>query len=256
MNVTSTATSLEAVLYDEWNDHLAHATHDYGAIGILTGEELLELVQRPQPVDDRDQILITLLELDRSGHAQAGRVLLQAFLPLAIRQARTSGATNELWKHSRADAVATQISALWEVIHTFPLHRRSSVAGNIRKEALKILHSSLGHHVGKEFTVSEGFLEHLVNQDAEVQDDAFRDLVTIFTWAIEAGILSRDEIKLLARIELADEDPGAVREAAAEELGVSRETLNRRIHRIRTKLMTAVSGDVQNRVRYAPRRKA
>lgn len=61
-------------------------------------------------------------------------------------------------------------------------------------------------------------------------------------------------VQLLARIELAEGDPGTAREEAADELGVSRETLNRRVLSIRTKLMQAVCGDMETKVSYAPRR--
>ena len=96
------------------------------------------------------------------------------------------------------------------------------------------------------------YLEKIAGADET--DDVFRDLVTILTWAIDANVLRRDEVQLLARIELAEGDPGAARDAAADELGVSRETLNRRVCRIRTKLMRAVSGDLEAKVSYAPRR--
>lgn len=94
-----------------------------------------------------------------------------------------------------------------------------------------------------------------MNADADTEiDDPLRDLVTLFTWAIDNGILTADEVRLLARIELAEGNPGEERQQAADELGISRDTLNRRVHRVRTKLMTAVCGDVQERVSYAPRR--
>lgn len=258
MNVTTTSTPLERALFDEWNSRLADATETYGCLGTLTGEQLLEVIRRPQELDERDHVLIELLELDRAGHPTAGRILLQSFLPLAFRQARTSAATRDLWRHSPTDATATTISALWEVIHTYPLHRRHSVAGNIRLEAVKLLATTLGAHVDKEVTVEAGFLEHLVNlnADPDATEDAFKDLVTLFTWAIESHTLTRDEVRLLARIELAEGDPGEAREDAAHELGLSRETLNKRVYRIRTKLMTAICGEVQVKVGYAPRRTA
>ena len=93
--------------------------------------------------------------------------------------------------------------------------------------------------------------EHL--SPGHQDEDPFRDLVTILTWAIDSGTLTRDEIQLLVRIELSDK-PSEEREIAADDLGVSRETLNRRVSRIRAKLMKAVCGDIQERVPYAPRR--
>lgn len=100
--------------------------------------------------------------------------------------------------------------------------------------------------------IEDELLEKIAGPDES--DDVLRDLVTILTWAIDSGTLRRDEVQLLARIELAEGDPGVAREEAAAELGVSRETLNRRVCRIRTKLMQAVSGDMEAKVSYAPRR--
>lgn len=254
---------LNTTLTTEWDEHLAGQLHDYEDLGLNTGEEILNRIQRSQLPSDRDAVLITLLELEHRGDTTVSRVLLQAFLPLALRLARTSAATSEIRADSPRDSRATAIAALWEVIHTYPLHRTRSVAGNIRLDTLKLLDTTLGAHVGKEYTVTDGFLEHLAGITPEDQDDAFRDLVTIFTWAIDHSVLTRDEVQLLARVELTDGDPGDARNEAAHNLGITRPTLNRRIHRIRTKLMNAVCGDVgtrvdtdDRRIRYAPRRKA
>lgn len=263
MNVTTTSLPLLDSLNSEWTEQLADATNEYGSLGILTGQEALECIQRPQPQEARNDVLLALLELDAAGHPTARRIVLQSFLPLAVGYARTSAATRGLWRHSRTDAIATVISALWEVVAVFldqsQPHERRNIAGRIRSELIKAL-ADFAHHVGAEFNVGADFLEDLGNDDPTsdhgiIQDDPFQELVTLFTWAIDTGVLTRGEIQLLARIELADGDPGEAREEAAAELGISRSSLNRRVHRIRTKLMDAVCGDVQSRVKYAPRRK-
>jgi hypothetical protein len=255
MRVSSQSTTLERALLDEWNSTLANRSHDFNGLGIITCDEAIEAIRRPQPSEDRDRFLLGLLELERAGDEIAGRVVLKSFLPLAFRLARTCSSTRQLWRHSPTDATATTIAALWEVIHTYPLHRTNSVAGNIRLECIKLLEKGLGTHEEVEVTVDDETLERLVNDTTEVWgDDAFNDLVVLFTWAIDTGTLTREEVQLLARIELTENNPGDERDAAAAELGISRETLNRRVCRIRTKLMRAVSGDVQERVPYAPRR--
>jgi len=249
----TTAMPLERAVLDEWNSTLANLRHVFGDLGELTCDEAIDLIRKPQPAEDRDRTLITLLALERAGDVIAGKVLVKSFLALAFRLARTCGSTRYLWQNSPTDATATTIGALWEVIHTYPMHRTSSVAGNIRLECIKLLDRELANP-SDEVTVDDETWSGLVNSQVEPWgDDTFLDLVTIFTWAIDNGTLTRDEVQLLARIELAD-DPGAEREASALEHGISRETLNRRVHRIRTKLMFAVSGDVHERVAYAPRR--
>lgn len=255
MHVYNAATTLERALLNEWNSTLATLRHDYGVLGELTGDEAIELIRRPQLAEDRDQILSRLLELEHGGDVVAGKVILKSFLPLAFRLARTCSSVRAIWRNSPTDATATTIGALWEVIRTYPLHRTSSVAGNIRLECIKLLERGFGASADVELAVDDETLEHLVNADADTEiDDPLRDLVTLFTWAIDNGILTADEVRLLALIELAEGNPGEERQQAADELGISRDTLNRRVHRVRTKLMTAVCGDVQERVSYAPRR--
>lgn len=245
------ATTLERALLDEWNTTLATTSHLFGDLGELTCDEAIDLIRRPQPAEDRDRVLLTLLELNHAGDEIAGKVILKSFLALAFRLARTSASTRAIFRHSPTDATATTIGTLWEVIHTYPMERTHSVAGNIRWECVKRLTEEFGSHVDAELTVEDEILEHL--SPGHQDEDPFRDLVTILTWAIDSGTLTRDEIQLLVRIELADR-PSEEREIAADDLGVSRETLNKRVSRIRAKLMKAVCGDIQERVPYAPRR--
>lgn len=255
MHVSSASTTLERALLNEWNSTLATLRHSFGALGELTGDEAIDLIRRPQSQEERDHVLHQLIELEHTGDQIAGKVILKSFLPLAFRLARTCTSMRATWRNSPTDATATTIGALWEIIRTYPMHRTNSVAGNIRLECIKLLERGFGASADVELAVDDETLEHLVNADAATDtDDPFRDLVTLFTWAIDNGTLTADEVRLLARIELAEGNPGEERERAADELGISRDTLNRRVHRIRSKLMTAVCGDVQERVSYAPRR--
>lgn len=255
MHVSSASTTLERALLNEWNSTLATLSHRFGELGVLTGDEAIDLIRRPQAQEERDHVLHHLIELEHGGDQIAGKVLLKSFLPLAFRLARTCASMRATWRNSPTDATATTIGALWEIIRTYPMHRTNSVAGNIRLDCIKLLERGFGASTDVELAVDDETLEHLVNADAETEtEDPLSDLVTLFTWAIDNSILTADEVRLLARIELADGNPGEERERAADELGISRDTLNRRVHRIRSKLMTAVCGDVQQRVSYAPRR--
>lgn len=256
MHVSHAAITLERALLNEWNDTLATTRHTYGTLGDLTGDEAVNLIRQPQTAEARDLILLELLELEHAGHVAAGKVVVKSFLALAFRLARTSSSVREIWRHSPTDATATTIGALWEVVHTYPLHRSTSAAGNIRLECIKLLEKGFGTIAEVDtVTVDDATLEYLVDSSTEPVEDTFRDLVTLLTWAIDNDVLTRDEVRLLTRIELAEGNPGKERALAAEELGISRETLNRRVHRIRTKLMTAVCGDVAERTPYAPRRR-
>lgn len=255
MHVSQAATPLERALLNEWNDTHATTRRMYGDLGELTGDEAVNLIRQPQSAESRDRVLLHLIELEHAGHLYAGKVVMKSFLALAFRLARTSTSVRSLWRHSPTDATATTISALWEVIHTYPLHRTHSVAGNIRLECVKLLEKGFGAvSEVNTIAVDDETLEYLVDANANPVEDSFRDLVTLLTWAIDTGTLTPDEVRLLTRIELAEGNPGEERERAAAELDISRETLNRRVHRIRTKLMNAVCGDVSERAPYAPRR--
>lgn len=240
-------------LFDEWNATHGHTTHAFGELGELTGEEAVHLIRRPQSNVDRDAVLLALLTLEHDGDQFAGRVLLKSFMPLALRLPASCSSTRDLWRHSPADARTATIGVLWEVLHSYPLHRIANVSGNIRLETIKLLERCYGNKTSvHDIAVEDEMLERIVGSDDS--DDVFRDLVTILTWAIESGTLKREEVQLLARIELADGAPGEARELAADELGITRDTLNKRVSRIRNKLMRAVCGDVQSKVAYTPRR--
>lgn len=251
MNVTATPTALAHRLRHEWDDRLAHEIYDLGdELGEMTGRDALNHVQHGH---DRDATLIALLREHHAGNPIAARIVVQAFLPAAISHAHRSRSTRAMWRHNPEDAIVTTISALWEAVHTYPLEKTMNVAGNLRWALTSIVHTSFSGHEN-ELAVTDEQLDELV--EPRETEDAFKELITIFTWAVETGAITREEIQLLARIELADSDPGQARDDAAFELGISRETLNRRVHRIRTRLMTAVCGDVSAKVGYAPKRTA
>ncbi|WP_242085900.1 hypothetical protein [Microbacterium lacticum] len=254
MTAWAQTTPLADQLFDEWNTTHAHTLHRFGSLGELTGEEAVKLIRQEQRKDERDAILIELLTLEHQGDAFAGRVLLKSFLPLALRMPATVSSMRSMWQHSPADARTAAIGVLWEILHTYPLHCASSVAGNIRGRTLKGLCRWFGSQDSVEDTaIEDEVLEKIAGPDES--DDIFRDLVTILSWAIDSGTLRRDEVQLLARIELAEGDPGQARDDAASDLGISRETLNKRVSRIRHRLMTAVSGDLETKIPYAPRRR-
>lgn len=253
MTAWAQTTPLADQLFDEWNTTHAHTLHRFGPLGELTGEEAVKLIRQEQRKDERDAILIELLTLEHQGDAFAGRVLLKSFLPLALRMPATVSSMRSMWQHSPADARTAAIGVLWEILHTYPLHCASSVAGNIRGRTLKGLCRWFGSQDSVEDTaIEDEVLEKIAGPDES--DDIFRDLVTILSWAIDSGSLRRDEVQLLARIELAEGDPGQARDDAASDLGISRETLNKRVSRIRHRLMTAVSSDLETKIPYAPRR--
>lgn len=258
MYVSSSERTLERDLIADWNRNLADVPHTYPGLGTFTGEEVLHLIRMKQDQGVQDELLIALLTLEHAGDKVAGQVIVKSFLPLAFRLARTSAATRDIFRVSTTDATATTISVLWEVVHTYKIDNWThSVAGYIRGQMLHVLEASFVTLKDVEkVSVDEQTFNEIVDVPSFEDEPmaVFQDLVTVLTWAVDSGTLRKDEIEILVRIELAVGDPGDARDEMAEELGISRETLNRRLHRIRTKLMSAVSGDLSTKLPYASRR--
>ena len=72
--------------------------------------------------------------------------------------------------------------------------------------------------------------------------DTFHDLVTVLTWAIDTEALTPDDVRLLARFDLGELHE---RDELAEDLGIGRASLTRRVYRIRVKLMEAVQAHIR-----------
>ena len=232
----------------QWDHDLADVVYDLAPTGPRLCAEL-ELELRAAPKADQDQMLHALLLAAAEGDEIAEAIVLHHMLPKAVHLARSCAA---LRSHSPADAVATAIGAMWEAIRTYPLHRSSSVHGNLGLNALSIISRTLGagHRKGSEEypTSDEGLAAAMLLEggvatlEPEWGDDSFRDLVTVLRWATDTGVLSCDEVRILARCDLGDDDE---RQALADQLGLTRQSLNRRVHRVRTKLIEAVQAHVR-----------
>lgn len=269
MHVNSTST-LDRDILTEWDRSFADIDHDFPGIGAFTGTELLALVRRVDRdaanADDadagyarRDELHSRLISLAQDGHTGALHALMILFRP-AVRSAVHRCALQE-YGMPADEAVDSGTSVLWESIMSYPLERTSHVAGNLRGMLLKQLSREFGFLRRQETPIDEEHLRQLADTDTHKGDSpvtpgrsALEDLVTVLSWAVSQDLVTREEVQLLARIELAD-DPGAAREDTAQSLGITRETLNRRVHRIRTKLMRSISGDVRSTTRICPRRK-
>lgn len=137
-------------------------------------------------------------------------------------------AANQLTQSIEPDAAWSAFSAMWEAVKTYPLHRTASVASNLGLNALAVINKTLGlprNHVDV-IGVSDEDLEAKMNESADAQsaepewdDSAFHDLVKVLSWAAETGTLTRDEISILARADLGEDED---RNALADELGSSR----------------------------------
>ena len=99
--------------------------------------QLVEAIRLAR-ADERDHILGALVReaSDAGPQAQlAGRIVLQAMLPLIIRLARQRAAQGRRFD----DALGEALAALHQVVHTFPVTRTTKVAANLRMETVALL---------------------------------------------------------------------------------------------------------------------
>lgn len=229
----------------EWDKAIADRHHAFGDLGFRRAGDLVDEISSHTSTTDRDAVVLELLTLGQQGDSLAERVLLQAMLPKVISLSRRSAGLRRL---PRNEARTTAVTAMWEAIRTYPLHRTTSVLGNLGLNALSIVTKGFGAgHTGDvaELTAANEDMLAVLDADSTTHgadpavgnDDPFSDLVKVLSWAVESNALTRDEVRILARAELGDAPD---RDDLASELGIARDSLNRRVWRIRTKLMKAV----------------
>lgn len=232
-------------IVSEWESRYSTKTADFGSLGTRRAGELEEAMHN-LPKAETNTALHELLTLEHAGHELAGRLVLQLMLPKVAHLTRSCTGFQEqrvpIWERSMV-----ALEAMWEAIHTYPLRRTNSVSGNLSLNALAIITKSHGTYRdprNMEVPFSGEFIEDILNEEAPNAadepswgDSAFHDLVKLLTWAVDAEALTRDEVSLLARFDLGEQDE---RTALAEELELTPATLSKRVWRIRTKLIEAV----------------
>lgn len=220
-----------------------------------TGDELLAILRSSAGTPLQDELLHQLLVAGHNGSEYAERIVLQLMLPKAVHLARTCAGLRDVKGHDNTsqDAVAIAIGAVWEQIRTYKLSRSSSVHANIGLDALHtISRIAPGDSVVLEPVVMQESIESAQetdhggdwNPDAWATDNAraVEDLAFVLRWAIENETLSPAEVRLLARYDLGTLQD---REDLADELDIKRDSLNRRVHRIRRTLMDSIQVHVR-----------
>ncbi|ODU06743.1 MAG: hypothetical protein ABS81_03780 [Pseudonocardia sp. SCN 72-86] len=247
---TPTQTGLLEALRTEWSGSLTDREHDFAGIGIRSCSEL-ELELKAAAGREQDRLLHALLTAGHDGDALAERVALQHMLPKAVHLARTCRGLRALTlsDHTPVDAVSTAIGAMWESIRRYPLNRVEKVKANIGMDALLIVNKSMSPGDPSEHVTEDVYLEQALQEqgksatiEPEWGDDTFHDLVTVLTWAIDTEALTPEDVRLLARFDLGELHE---RDELAEDLGIGRASLTRRVYRIRVKLMEAVQAHIR-----------
>ena len=183
----------------------------------------------------KDRMLLELLTASTTGDELALHTVVRLFLPKAVKFARSCTALRNM---ELDDAIATAVSAIWQAARTYPIHRASSPSSNLHLNALSIITG--GAAKDPELAVEDDYLEARLNlENHEPAPD--EDLAEVLAWALETRVLDRDEIRLMVRYYLSDEqDIASNREAIANELEVSPAALQKRASRIRIRLIEAV----------------
>ncbi len=254
-----TQTGLLSTLREEWDTDLADREHDFAGIGVRTCGHLEAEIRSAKRTpagpegtgpSEQDRLLHALLAAAHNGDRTAERVVLQFMLPKAVHLARSCRGLRALTINTGTafDAVSTAIGAAWESIATYPLNRTERVQANLNMDALLIVNKTM-RNVDDEENVDTADLEVTLELqgkstpfEPEWGDSSFHDLVTVLQWAIDAEALTPDEVRILARFDLAEELEE--RDALAEELGIHRDSLTRKVYRIRVKLIDAVQACV------------
>lgn len=230
-------------LNDEWAD-----THSRRSIPLhyrpLTGAQALARINSLSK-SERDRFMLELLELAQQGNTTATRTLLQAMLPKAIRNARTARALRE---ETVQDAVSISISAMFTSIATYRVDTwRSSVAAVLGLKAIGIINgASTSVETFSGYETDE--IEALVNDSFddterdpfEAESTPFHAIMKVLSWALDSGVLSREEVQILANFELGDRRERA---ELVERMNTTREALRKRALRLRQKLGQAIAAD-------------
>jgi hypothetical protein len=246
-----THTGLLETLRTEWSGSLSDHNHSFPGIGVRNCGEL-ERELKAARGGEQDRLLHALLGAGHHGDTLAERVALQYMLPKAVHLARTCRGLRALTLTDRTpvDAVSTAIGAMWESIRQYPLNRTQKVKANIGMDALLIVNKTMSTGAPGEHTAEDTTLEQLLQDQGAAAslepkwgNNILHDLVTVLSWAIDTETLSPDDVRLLARFDLGEPHE---RDQLAETLQIGRNSLTRRVHRIRTKLTTALQSHIRD----------
>lgn len=211
--------------------------------GLDTLDDVLRRITSAR-LAERDGVLLALLELARDGDRLAGRVVLQAMLPKAVRVAMSVMRRPDLLgDHEEAQARA--VAALWQAIATYPVGARPGrVTGNLALDTLAVVQRG---HTGSSFAAptfpEQSFADLRVIGEAAADDvgpddlagPADADLLALLAWSVRTRVLELHEARLLARVYGLDGHRASSRAVAAE-LGISWPALRQRCSRLARRL--------------------
>lgn len=219
-----------------WDAATAQRRHEFGQLGLLTCEQARDRLRGP----DSDVVARELVTLAQNGDQLAGQVLVVALLPKVVSLSRSYAGAGGL---ELEDTTDTLIATMWEEIHALGPHITRSVLAQIglntkRRHIRTWTAPSSSPYL--EATHSDLPLDELLaDLEGTGSTSSVADLAEVFAWARETDVLTAQDIRILATVELGlPED----RAALANELGIAADSLRRRSTRLRDKLREAVRG--------------
>jgi hypothetical protein len=237
----------------DWAEKFASCLSDYGCLGRMTGADLLARVNDAkgdyQATDTLLHALLTLAGPER--HEAALYALVQIFRPLILSKAHYI----KMREYSTGDSSpwTQNINAaiFWDVVMTYPLHRSTHVAGNLRGDMLKTI---CRFYPTPEVTeLPTEFPERLATSGAHDEDrgaftangygsDNAADLeavMAVLDWARSHQVLTREETKLVGTyFTISDR---AARQQMAKSMEMTTEQLSRRVSRCTVALRDALA---------------
>lgn len=222
-------------LNDEWERIHSAREHLFGDLGTHSCGHILNEI-RAAKNEAQDHLLYELLTLARGGDKISERVLVQLLIPVAQRMAHRVRTLGDM---DRADRVGYAISKAWELIGRYPLDRRKKVHANLTMELLSMLAPKKTQYdllvADRTTPVADEVLEAVAGEWSNPAVPFEVLAHRLFTWAIDTGVLTREETALLARVALGEEKQIDI----AAELSVSVDCVNKRVARARARLRSA-----------------
>ena len=209
-----------------------------GAHPVLTGCTDLQAVERQVARASRelaDGVLLALLRLGHRGDELARRTVLQLMLGKAIRIAAS---------HTGRDAPATledaAITALWTVIASYPVDRRTSkVAANIAMDTLRLTVADHAHQHHETPTTPDDL--HRVDVPHQTMPPDL-ELIELLVWAVDTKTVTAQDASLVMDVYVPG--PGCDGGAdAAQRHGLSWAAARQRCSRAVRKIAVAVRAD-------------
>ncbi len=184
---------------------------------------------------DADAVLLALLHETHNGDQLAGRTVVQLMLGKAVRIAGSHAGRAPLH-----DLEACAVTALWDVIATYPVARRpEKVAANIAMDTLNRVVAEFAHD-RHEQAVSPDLL-HPSHRDDD-SGPADLDLLNLLAWAVDNDTITAADASLL--VDMYVPAPGQTGGKTAAELhGMSWAAARQRASRAVRRITHAIYAD-------------